>query len=138
MSGDFLEALVDRGVEILLSTPATDPCGDVLDIDGLAFEVKPGLNATIFNGPFAEFTHLALRHRLHLLCMGICCHDKQDTRSQEPTHDGCLPLIRGLARHFIAGAPRVPGIAPHNVSRENDLFYVNRLKVIFGHLFVGM
>jgi hypothetical protein len=138
MSGNVLEAFIDWGIEILLAAAATDPRRDIVHIDRLAFEMKPGLNATIFNWPFTEFTHLTLRHRLHLLFMGICRNDEQDTRRQEPTHDRCLTLIRGLAHDFIAGAPRVTGIAMCDSACENDLFHVNRLKVIFGHLFVGM
>jgi hypothetical protein len=47
-------------------------------------------------------------------------------------------MIGRLTHDFVAGASKITRIPTYDMLREDDLFDINRFKVIFGHLFVGM
>jgi hypothetical protein len=136
---DVFKPLIDGGIEILFSALRTDPRWDAFNIDGVPFEMKPGAYPPKFQCPFTKFARLTFPHPTHLLRFrDIGCNNQEDARGQKPTHNDCLASIRRLAHNFIPCTPRVTGIPASDVSREDDLFDVDRLQVILGHLFVRM
>jgi len=64
LSGNLLQAFIDRCVKILLAAPVAHPSRHVFDVNRLYFEAKPGQNAPLLHSSFAELALITFS-RIH-------------------------------------------------------------------------
>jgi hypothetical protein len=139
MSCNLLKPFVDRCIKILFSAPSTDPCGDTIHIDSVAFKKESDSHAAMFDLSPAKLALLIINHICSLsLFYKISRNDQQDSRCKKAAYCRRLTAMRSLTYDFITGSAGIARPSSSYLTCEDNPFQINRFQHIFRHLFIGM